>query len=704
MWFVLLALVVAAYILAAYYLQGDKLKNGSYASVPVWEKLVDSLRIFPSGFPGYDDGQVWEYNFARYLAAFVFLLASFRLLAIAFGDRLTEARAGIRHGHVVVCGLGDTGRRSVRTFRAEGDNVTCIESDTGGDGGAEARADGALVLSGDATQVTSLDSARADSARAVVCACADDATNTRVATLVAATVAAANKRDGPDVYVRVEDPGLAQLLRGRLPAAGATVFHFFSAAAVWARAMLDDARGPFAAAEPDPPGVIVLGNTELGVAVAVGAARRWHEHVRDRSLAGRARITVCGAGAPATCAGLVERYPAVPRVCDLVGIEHTPDSTFPAELDSGFADAGPGVVYVCVDDPGDRLAAAFDAAHRVDRKAGIFVSAGAAAAVVTPVARAERIHVIDLTRAASVDLIHDQMRDRFAREAHEVWLEQRRKATDFGTQSSDKPWDELSDDYRRASYAHVHGMSEQLQAVWYEIEPLADWDEPPEQLPEMIVEAMSELEHARWCRERRAAGWRYGRTRKDDRRKLHPLLVPWSELTEDKRDLDRELVRQRPAILARAGYRLARSAVRDQLARMLHERYRTEQGARGVEVAPWSELTESARRANLAAVDDIAVKLAHIGCWAMPVALGFSPPASLSPAIEQLAELEHDRWMDERRADGWTLGARDDKARTHPSLVPWDELPESEKEKDRDVVRAIPDLLAAAGLTIVRDS
>ena len=312
-WFVLLALVVAAYILAAYYLQGDKLKNGSYASVPVWEKLVDSLRIFPSGFPGYDDGQVWEYNFARYLAAFVFLLASFRLLAIAFGDRLTEARAGIRHGHVVVCGLGDTGRRSVRTFRAEGDNVTCIESDTGGDGGAEARADGALVLSGDATQVTSLDSARADSARAVVCACADDATNTRVATLVAATVAAANKRDGPDVYVRVEDPGLAQLLRGRLPAAGATVFHFFSAAAVWARAMLDDARGPFAAAEPDPPGVIVLGNTELGVAVAVGAARRWHEHVRDRSLAGRARITVCGAGAPATCAGLVERYPAVPR-------------------------------------------------------------------------------------------------------------------------------------------------------------------------------------------------------------------------------------------------------------------------------------------------------------------------------------------------------------------------------------------------------
>jgi hypothetical protein len=87
------------------------------------------------------------------------------------------------------------------------------------------------------------------------------------------------------------------------------------------------------------------------------------------------------------------------------------------------------------------------------------------------------------------------------------------------------------------------------------------------------------------------------------------------------------------------------------------------------------------------------------------VALAFGRPVDFTRAeIEELAELEHERWMHERLAAGWARGPRDDAARTHPSLVPWDELDEPEKEKDREVVRTIPELLASAGLTIARDS
>jgi hypothetical protein len=696
LWFVLLALVVAAYVLAVVYVHPR--------SWPLWKKLVDSLRIFPSGFPGYETSQPWQYNLARYLAAFVFLLASFRLLAIAFSDRLAELRAWFRRGHVVVCGLGDTGRRSVRVFLADGSRVTCLDADNAGDGTAEARARGALVLKRDATQLASLGSARADTARSVVCSCSDDATNTRVATLVAATAALAKAHDGPDVYVRIENPDLAELLRGRLPAVGPTVFHFFSAAAVWARAMLDDPRSPFAHGTLDPSRVVVLGNTELGRAVAVGAARRWHARVRSGSAAGRARISLCGAGAPAACASLVERFPAIPRVCDLEGVEHAPDATFPHELDGQIGDPGPAAVYVCVDDPGDRLAAAFDAVRHVDRDSAVLVPA-VAAAVVAPLASAEQIHVVDLSQVASVDLIHDLMRDRFAREAHAVWLEQRRRADDFGSQASDRPWEELPDDYRRANYAHIQGMSEQLQAVWYEIEQLADWDDEPEELSDASVEAMAELEHLRWCRERRAAGWRYAEAR-DDRRRRHPLLVSWAELSEEKRDLDRELVRRRPEMLARAGYRLVRNPARERLAALRHEHYRRGEAAQGnPDVPPWRELDEAVRESNRAAIDHIAVKLARIDWRAIPAALGFGRPVVFTEAeIEELAELEHERWMKEHLAAGWARGRRDDDAQTHPSLVPWDDLDEPEKEKDREVVRAIPELLEAAGLTIARDS
>jgi hypothetical protein len=61
---------------------------------------------------------------------------------------------------------------------------------------------------------------------------------------------------------------------------------------------------------------------------------------------------------------------------------------------------------------------------------------------------------------------------------------------------------------------------------------------------------------------------------------------------------------------------------------------------------------------------------------------------SLSPEqlqlTERLAENTHDLWASQRIAEGWTYGARrDDAQKHHPCLVPYDQLPESEKEYDR---------------------
>lgn len=44
---------------------------------------------------------------------------------------------------------------------------------------------------------------------------------------------------------------------------------------------------------------------------------------------------------------------------------------------------------------------------------------------------------------------------------------------------------------------------------------------------------------------------------------------------------------------------------------------------------------------------------------------------------------QHDQWMAERKAAGWVYGARKDvAARTHPSLVPYEELSRTERQKD----------------------
>ena len=59
-------------------------------------------------------------------------------------------------------------------------------------------------------------------------------------------------------------------------------------------------------------------------------------------------------------------------------------------------------------------------------------------------------------------------------------------------------------------------------------------------------------------------------------------------------------------------------------------------------------------------------------------------PEELLALAEKLAENTHEVWAQGRIAEGWTYGEeRDDATKKHPCLVPYSELPESEKEYDR---------------------
>jgi ryanodine receptor 2 len=63
---------------------------------------------------------------------------------------------------------------------------------------------------------------------------------------------------------------------------------------------------------------------------------------------------------------------------------------------------------------------------------------------------------------------------------------------------------------------------------------------------------------------------------------------------------------------------------------------------------------------------------------------GISLPPELVALTERLAENSHDLWAAQRIGEGWEHGPRrDDGRKQHPCLVPYDQLPESEKEYDR---------------------
>ena len=59
-------------------------------------------------------------------------------------------------------------------------------------------------------------------------------------------------------------------------------------------------------------------------------------------------------------------------------------------------------------------------------------------------------------------------------------------------------------------------------------------------------------------------------------------------------------------------------------------------------------------------------------------------PEELLEMSERIAENVHDVWSAGRIAEGWTYGPeRNDLLRETPMLIPYSELPDSEKEYDR---------------------
>jgi len=118
---------------------------------------------------------------------------------------------------------------------------------------------------------------------------------------------------------------------------------------------------------------------------------------------------------------------------------------------------------------------------------------------------------------------------------------------------------------------------------------------------------------------------------------------------------------------------------------------------------PYESLSEELKVSNRNNVRDIPNKLAIAGYVMIP-ARSNEPPFDFPGAdLELLALKEHERWMAALISTGWRHAPETDRTKkVHSALVDLDELPEEDKEKDRDLIRGIPQILAKAGYAIVK--
>ena len=82
---------------------------------------------------------------------------------------------------------------------------------------------------------------------------------------------------------------------------------------------------------------------------------------------------------------------------------------------------------------------------------------------------------------------------------------------------------------------------------------------------------------------------------------------------------------------------------------------------------------------------------------------GVCVPEELKQLGEYLAKNIHEVWSQQRMNEGWTYGpVRDEAAKKHPDLIPYEELTEGEKDYDRSTSMETIRVILSLGYTITK--
>ena len=147
------------------------------------------------------------------------------------------------------------------------------------------------------------------------------------------------------------------------------------------------------------------------------------------------------------------------------------------------------------------------------------------------------------------------LRERIAREIHDNY----RNGLAL-TQSQDPSlaeWDKLADHLKQSNRAQADHIARKLNAAGYIVRRGRNAIVTQRQFTPGEVEIMAELEHGRWNVERLLDGWKWG-PKKDVAKKISPYIIPWSALSEEMKESDREAVRHIPHLLAEVGMEIVR--------------------------------------------------------------------------------------------------------------------------------------------------
>ena len=538
---------------------------------PVWDNMYLSLQLFVLQSGGVPGSVGTELQVARFLAPAIAIYTALLALTLVLHEQIILFRSKFFKDHIVICGLGRKGMLLANRFREQGERVVVVEQDDNNEFIGECKQHGSIALIGNAADPYMLRRAQVQRANHLISVCGDDGVNAEV--VVNARMLVANRTGRAlSCLIHIVDLQLCDLLRERgvkMGRAGTFRLEFFNVYESGARVLLDQYQ-PFdrrATEAGHAPHIVVVGIGRMGESMAVNAARRWWDAGNKDGK--RLRITLVDREAEDKAQSLLMRYPQLGQTCELITLQIDIKSPGFEQADFLFDKGGNcdvNIIYVCLDDDSFALSSAL-ALHRKVRahNVPIVVRMQNDAGLATLLREEDGIDSYSdihafalLNRTCTPQLLFGGTSETLARAFHEDYVRnERKKGLTHLDNPSMVPWEELPEHLRDSNREAAANIRTKLDAIGCDVTVTSDWDVQPFEFSSEELELMARMEHQRWVEEKLREGWRYGPTR-DDARKTHPSLIPWSELSEEEKEKDRNPVRGLPEFLAKARFQIYR--------------------------------------------------------------------------------------------------------------------------------------------------
>jgi voltage-gated potassium channel Kch len=550
-------IIILAYV--GLYLQEVKFKE----PVSILGRMFQVLTILKGGQGPIKNFAPFPLEIARVLAFFAGLFVALKTFGILLAKQWLLLRLKFLRNHSVIFGLNEMSFQLAKTLTDNGYLVLVVDSSPTDKWLIKLQNQDILFLEDDPTDSFVYQKTGVQFAKYVFAFMEEEGKNSELAVQVKEFLNQTKKANPlADVFIHIPDPDLWNSLRGEeMEWVGKKFYdiHYFNLFDLTAKNILQAAK-----LEKE---ILMIGFNSLSENILLNLSRELFFARKKQTE--KFKVVILDFNIEHKLEWLLQKYPAIGEVCTLVHKDIASDALSlpsPREMKQLLEGCHFSSIFICVGNDNLTIAWALSIQKLIKNlTVPILLSMNQSSGLskllndeTSNYSSAKYIQTFDTVKmACNISILENSILETLARQIHQEYVA---KQKDKGVTELDNPsivpWNQLPLTLQDSNRNQAKHIMEKIELIGCDISILMDWRDPLFEFEAKELENLSRTEHDRWVEDRIKLGWKQGP--KDVANKITPFLIPYEELTEEIKDLDRDTIRNIPLLLAKTGFSIYR--------------------------------------------------------------------------------------------------------------------------------------------------